>query len=276
MNQIQLSLPTRLTLPVEFYDNKPYMQGIMNGKKCRFMFDSGGQSLVLNANRFDPAGLEEGGGAMGVTGKVTTHNAILEEVRFGDWHIKGREVLVLDLKHLEEEVGTEIDGIVGFKEMINFDWLVDYDNGSLHLWERFPKNDYKILERTRLHFRHHLPIVELKIAGEPYQFFVDTGCAINCIDQNLKEKIGGAVTGLQEEKLSSASPNEIDVLSGTLEGFQVGGLNFGPSKAKYMDLSQMQARFGHFDGITGYPLLKQYKTVQSWSFSSLYFFEGEV
>ncbi len=270
---IVLSLPTSLTLPVEFFDNTPYIEGLMNGRKCRFLFDSGGQSLALNANRFDPAGLEDSGGVMGVTGKVQTHNAVLEDLSFGDWQIKGREVMVLDMKHLEEEVGTEIDGIIGFKEMINFDWMVDYGKGELHLWERFPRDEYKLLERTRIHFRHHLPIVELKIAGEPLQFIVDTGCSINCIDRNLMEKIGGAVTGLEEEKLASASPNEIDVLSGTLEGFQVGKLEFGPSEAKYMDLSQMQQRFGHFDGITGYPLLKQYKTVQSWSFSSLFFLE---
>lgn len=268
---IQNSLPHRLTLPFELFDDCPCITGMMNGKPSRFLFDSGAQSMAINASRFNTDELEEGGGVRGLSGAVKSHFVVIDEISFGPWKVNGLEAMTMDMTHLEEEVGSEIHGILGFREMVYFDWMVDYKRSELNLWNRFPRDEYEIIGKTRLIFRHHFATVEMKILGEPYQFIVDTGCETNCIDHNLIEKMGLKRANLENESLASASPEEIDSLVGTIEGFEVAGLEFGPSEAKFMDMSRLQAQFGPFAGITGYPLLKKYRTVQSWNFHSLMF-----
>lgn len=268
---IQNSLPHSLTLPFKLFDDCPCITGTMNGKLCRFLFDSGAQSMTINANRFNTDGLEESGGVRGLSGAVKSHYVVVDDLSFGPWKISGLEAMTMDMTHLEEEVGSEIHGILGFREMIYFDWMVDYKRSELNLWDRFPRNEYEIIGKTRLIFRHHFATVEMEIQGEPYRFIVDTGCETNCIDHNLIDKMGINRADLEEEKLASASPDKIDTLVGTLDNFQVAGLDFGPSEAKFMDMSGLQAQFGPLAGITGYPLLKKFRTVQSWNYHGMWF-----
>ncbi len=275
-NETLLQLPPQLSLPIEVYDNTAFILGVMNGKPCRFLFDSGGQTLVLNANQWDTENLESGFGAMGVTGKVNTYYAVIEELAFQNWKIQNREVLMIDMSHLEEEAGVEIQGIIGFREIINFDWMLDFEHKVLHLWDRFPQNHYRVLEKIKLSFHHHLAFLELKIGGKPYRFILDTGCSVNCIDHRLKDELAPFLSHLEEDKLKSASPNEFSVLSGTLSGFQIGSLDFGPSEVKLVDLAGMQDRFGPLDGITGHPVFSQHKAVQCWNYSSLIFVGDEL
>ena len=271
MSQLpRITLPRQFTLQAEFHASIPFVMGEWNGKTCRFLFDSGGQDLTLNSRYLDPATVEEGQGAQGATGHTPSVHTLVESIRFGEWSMENLELMAIDSRHLEDEFGIEIHGILGFRHMIHYDWMVDYRQGEITFWDRVRKETIDILHRERVQYRHHLPSLMLEIGGHSLRFLVDTGCEEVLIDQQWRETLSDCVEEMAADQMSSASPIVFDVEKGTISGFRLGDLEFGPNKVTFSDLSHMKS-LGEFDGIIGYPLLSKYRVVQSWSVSAFYF-----
>lgn len=266
--------PKRATFPLEFYDHIPFVRVQLNGEERLFLFDSGAQDFLLNSRYLPEDDSGDVGYALGATGKVAHRYVIVENLEIGEWRFENREALAMDLKHAEDEYGTEIHGIMGFRQLIHFDWMVDYHRKELHLWERFPKTEHTILGKAFAPFKDHLPMVKVSIGGEEFKMLIDTGASMFVMTEENRERV---MTHVEEEgtkMMASASPVEAEVGKGTLKGFKIGDLDFGPCEINFMDLSHMQRGMIPFDGIVGYPVLGQYRTVVSWNYHVLYFLEG--
>lgn len=266
----RITLPRQFTLKTELHDDIPFLWGEIDGSTGLFIYDSGGQDLILNARYLDLEKTEAGLGATGATGHVSSVHTHLDSVRFGEWAIENLEVMAIDLQHLEEEFKLEIRGILGFRHMIHYDWMLDYANGLITFWDRVRKEDLDILHRHRVQYMHHLPSLILEIGGNSLRFLVDTGCAEVLIDRKWREELDAEVMDMVADQMMSASTTKADIESGMIRGFRLGELEFGPNKVKFSDLSHM-FHIGAFDGIIGYPLLSKYRVVQSWSVSNFYF-----
>lgn len=270
-NHTQITLPRRFTLDAEFHDDTPFVWGLLNGKRCLFLFDSGAQDFSLNSRYLDQEIVSPGGGVQGVTGAVSSVYTRVDEIAFGDWKITNLELMASDFSHIEEEWGVVLHGIIGFRHLIHYDWMVDYKGGTISFYERMIKSEFNIAGKAKTNYKYHLPVVDIEIGGNGYRFLVDTGAAVVVFDQDKKDQVIDEVSGLHARKMSSASPEEADIERGTLSNFKVGELEFGSHTIDFMDLTGMKARFGDFDGIIGYPLLSKYRTIVSWTFRGLLF-----
>lgn len=268
-----VSMPQRAVYPLEFYDDVPFIVGQLKGEEKRFILDSGAQDLVLNTRYLPKKDLPEGDGVFGATGVVKTFYTRLGELHFGDWKFGDREVIANDMEHLEKEYGVEIHGIVGFRQLIHFDWMVDYDKAELHLWDRFPKNEHEILGKTRIVFHDHLPMLDVQVGEHTCKMLLDTGAAMFAYAESQKHKVEANVDLEGTKQMASAAPDEATVIKGTLKSFKIKELDFGPSEINYMDLEHLRKRLGDFDGIVGYPILSQYRTVVSWNNHGMLFME---
>lgn len=225
---------------------------------------------MLNSRYLDPGTTVQGLGATGATGSVPTVHTHLNSVKFGEWVVENLEVMAFDAQHVEEEYEVEIVGILGFRHMIHYDWMLDYSNGLITFWDRVRKEDLDILHRHRVQYMHHLPSLILEIGGNSLRFLVDTGCGVVLIDRKWREELDAEVFEMIPDQMVSASTTKADIESGMIRGFRLGELEFGPNKVKFSDLSHM-FHIGAFDGIIGYPLLSKYRVVQSWSVSNFHF-----
>jgi hypothetical protein len=269
--QSKITLPDRFELEAEFHDHIPFVWGVLNGERRRFLFDSGGQDVLLNSRYLEPEKTSQGGGVIGASGFAPSMYCQGNTLSFGEWKLEDFELMAIDSQHLEEEMKVEIHGIVGFRHMIHYDWMVDYAGGRISFWNRMIKSEFNILEKVLVQYRHHLAMLGIQVGGQTYQFLVDTGASMVLFDQRHEAAVAPLVTGLVEESMASASATKVQVRSGTLPEFQCGNMQFeGPHTIKFMDLSHMRAT-GTFDGIIGYPLLSKYRVVQCWSASSLFF-----
>jgi hypothetical protein len=267
----KITLPDRFVLDAEFYENLPFVWGILNGERRRFIFDSGGQDLTLNSRYVAPESSTPGTGVQGASGKADSCHSQGNHVSFGDWRIEDFELIAIDMQHLEEEMGVEIHGVLGFRHLIHYDWMVDYKGGRISFWSRMNRAELNILERVFVQYRHHLPMVGIQVGDQTYQFLVDTGAFMVLFDQRHEAAVAPIVQDLVEDTMASASAHRAQVRTGTLSAFQCGILQFeGPHCVKFMDLSHMKS-MGAFDGIIGYPLLSKYRVVQSWSVHSFFF-----
>lgn len=273
-SSIRMTLPEKFVYPLEFYGNTPFLRGALDGVEGLFLFDSGGQSFALNSRRLSSdMVMRDAGGVMGVTGKAQSYFVKMQELAFGDWRISNLEVMAMDFSHIEEDYEVEFLGVLSFRELMYFDWMVDYKAAQLHLWERFPKNDFLAVEKVRSIYHNHLPGIQVRIGGETYTLFVDTGADILCFDKYKQDKIASLVRDHGSRELQSSSPDTLEVERGILEGFSVGKIDFGPAEMTFIDLKHMQERFGDFDGIIGFHLLSKYRTVVSWNSRGLIFLE---
>lgn len=266
----QITLPRQFTLEAEFHDQVPFVWGLLDGQRCLFLFDSGGQDVLLNARYLDQQATAPGRGVMGATGHAKSVYTAVEALSFGEWRLAGLEIMAIDMQHLELELGVTIHGIIGFRHLIHYDWMVDYTKGRISFWDRMVLAEFTVQAKVPVHYRHHLPMVAIEIAGHVLNFLVDTGASMVLVDRSKQALVVADVTDLVTEQMASASAIEATVESGTLSGFRVGELAFGPSNIKFADLSHLQV-FGMFDGVIGYPLLSKYRVMQSWSFHALYF-----
>jgi hypothetical protein len=248
----------------------PFVWVLLNAERRLFLFDSGAQDTILNSRLLDADQTTEGGGIIGATGNAMSHYTQVPSLQIGDWHILNSELMAIDMAHLEAELKTEIAGLIGFRHLIHFDWMVDYGKKKLHFWSRMNRNDHKIIAKALAHYAHHLPMIDLEIEGHAFRFLVDTGCSVLLLDRRHRALLLPAISGLFEEPMASASPTQVIVETGQLCGFKAADLQFGACKIQITDLSHMQS-IGDFDGVIGYPLLSKYPVIQSWTFHTLYF-----
>ena len=267
-----ISLPRRATFPLEFYDRVPFIRVQHQGEEKLFIFDSGAQDIILNSTYLPANDSSDVGYGMGATGTVAHQYVPLGGLRIGDWVIGDREVLSYDMTHIAEEYGTEVHGLMGFRQLIYFDWMVDYEKGELHLWDRFPKSKHELAGKVQANYRDHLPMVKIRIGEEEYKMLIDTGAGMFVMVNENKERVMPHVEDEGTKQMASASPVEQEVGKGVLKGFQIGDLDFGPCEINFMDLSHMQRGFGtDIDGIVGHSVLSQYRTVVCWSYHAMYF-----
>lgn len=226
--------------------------------------------MLLNARYVTQEG-PVGGGIMGATGYAGSKYCLVKRLAIGDWELLDMEIMAFDMTHLEGEYAVEIYGLIGFRHLIHYDWAVDYAHGRIRFWERFVRTDHHVLYRVATTYRNHLPMVDITIAGTQFSFLVDTGASMVLLDVRLRDKVIHEVTDIVTEEMSSASATKATVESGTLSGFYLGEIAFGPHNIKFSDLSHMHASVGKFDGVIGYPLLSKHPVVVSWSYRSLYF-----
>ena len=271
----QISVPEKVTIPMEFYGNTPFLWGHLNGQLRLFLFDSGAQDIVLNSRYVDDEGAEKGYSGIGATGAPVTFQTQIESLSFGEWSFGAREVLAMNMQHIEEEYEVEFHGLIGFRQLIHFEWMVDYNRKYLQLVRQFNKKEHKLAGRVKTQYFSHLPSFEAIIAGEPCKLLLDTGAPEFVFDETKKDRISSAFTFRAHETLDGASPDKVPVEAGTLSGFQVGGLDFGPCELKFMDMTQMKKHMGDFDGIIGHGMLSQRPAIVSWSYKAIWFLEEE-
>lgn len=274
MNQLQRDQrPYEAKFPIFIYDKRPFLEGVLNGEKRMFLLDSGCQDILLNTRYIDPDKAVGNGQATGLTGTAKLVYTPLGKLSFGNgWDFESDEVCAVDMTHLEEEdFGIEVHGMIGFRQLVHYDWLIDYKKKELYLWSRFPKNDFEIIAKMRCSYQNHLPIIDVLIAGQTFQLLVDTGCDFIVIDEKKKHLIESEVVFSGVEQIASASADKADMDAGKIDSFQVAGLDFSTSDIKFTNIERIVGAYGGCDGIIGYDLLRQYPIVQSWSVKAFYF-----
>ncbi len=259
------SYPKHFVLPVEFAEDVPLINGMMNGKPVRFLFDSGAQDTLLNVRYVSPESRSEGSGIRGVSGESPSFYTQMGKLVFGPWEMEMPEVMAVNCEHLEEELNLRIDGIIGFRAMIHFDWMVDYHAKEIHFWDRVDRSTLAIAAKVQCSYRGHLPLFEATIAGNTYKLILDTGASTLVFDAHKRDLVLAEVADLVSEEMASSSPVKIPIETGVLSGFEVGGLQCGACKINFADLSSLRRRLGEFDGIVGFPLMSKYRTIVTWN-----------
>jgi len=117
------------------------IKATLNGKKGRFILDTGASNSCLDITLADPYNLKvedsetkaAGAGAIGMETKIAVNNTI----KFKDWKYKNFNVVLLDLTHvntaLTEHNAKAVHGIIGADILEKGEAIIDYKKKCVYL-----------------------------------------------------------------------------------------------------------------------------------------------
>jgi hypothetical protein len=168
-------------IPIEVVNNHIYADGLVDGKKARFIVDTGGVNMLTPAaaKKF---GLE-GSGKLAARGvgdeSVDLALANASEIRVGDAVLEHPVFYVVDLGSLSAIEGETFDGLVGYELFSRFGVSIDYAGLELSLStpERFkpPRGAHSI----PFELAERIPIVQGQLDGVDVRLSVDTGSRVS-------------------------------------------------------------------------------------------------
>ena len=212
---------------------------------------------------------------MGAAGKTKSFRTRIEKLQFGDWIMGPVEVLALDETALEAGFKQNYHGLIGFRQLVNYDWMVDYTAKELHLWANFHKEKHQVACDLRVRYLNHLPLLNVMIGDHEFHFLLDTGCSGLVLHDARREILDEVVEWGEDDEMQGAGGLKMTVSGGNLSSFTVAGQEFRDTPITISDFSPLQNRIGPFDGIIGAPMLSKVRTVVSWEQKRLFFLEDE-
>lgn len=237
-----------------------FVEAELNGKKEKFILDTGAPHLLLNTDKHQPKQptfLMNGIG--GSKGAYAARN-----IDF-DWNgvtAKREESYSVDLENIARAKGRDFAGLISYDQVKRHEVVIDYERKRLFLVSKKNKEFFQNHEKVdKVWFRMigHMPVVKVKIGKRRYYFGIDTGAEVNVIDQRLKNKIPEAliehtyvtsILGGNEEKVTARTTQ--------LKSIKVGKSNYKDMSFAYADLSFMSQEPGKsIDGLLGYPFLSK-------------------
>jgi len=115
----------------------PIVEAEVNGVgPLRFILDTGASMTVITPAAAQAAGVKPTGQkptAVGAGGASAARLARLKRFRVGTRAVRGLQVVLLNLSHVEKPLGIQLDGIIGYNFFRNCVVTIDYPQRMLYL-----------------------------------------------------------------------------------------------------------------------------------------------
>lgn len=259
------------------------VQVLLNGQKRPFILDTGSPRVILNSKYFSPKDTKSKKIASmnGVGGNISDIDITkIEQLDFHSLQINQQDLLTIDLSHLEEELDTEIYGLIGFELLKDYDVLYDYEGQTISLIQPASYDSYveenlkgKKSETYPLLMSGHIPIIETQVAGKQVKMGIDSGAETNLLDLTLHSSLLSQIKHHTTDTLSGADKSAKIVLKGKIKKTKVGKQVFKDMETVFSDISHLNLAYKtDMQGIIGYPFLSKQKTLISFKRQEVVFF----
>lgn len=276
-------MPQSLTSPFEVRKNLIFVEATINGRKGKFIVDSGSPVLILNKQYFDdlPKGDNNKvlGGISGAGGQIVgTSYAVATEFLWQSMTLKDVKCLAIDMAHLEKANKCEILGLIGYNVLSTYQTTYNYQDNLLNLYkadaENLPKPQGKLLYQGEIEITAHLAVVKATIGNQTLRFGIDSGASTALIGTNQYQTIKEHTKDKGTDELSGADKKVKIVPLIKIKGLKIGDLTFKNMKATVSDVENLNTgTVKMIDGLLGYDFLRKYKTVINYKTKQISFYE---
>ena len=255
---------------------------ILNGESRNFVIDTGAAILTLNKKHIEDY-QDTGFGVQGVSG--TQAGTVLTQISDFDFYgitIKESNILAIDMSHIEERIGVEIYGIIGYNVFKDYDLLFDYENHTLTLLNpeitenfletNFPTSTFMTIE-TEKKTMSPIPFIKGKIGGLEFNFAFDSGAGMIVIDMIHKDALSDFFT-FTETRDARDIGSSFSAEAGNIDELIIGNKSFTELDSQFTDLSYLSHALGtQVDGLIGYEVLKNQKVLLSYANEQVVFID---
>ncbi|WP_316808072.1 aspartyl protease family protein [Pedobacter agri] len=232
-----------------------------------FLFDSGAGATSLSEVLANKLGLKVNQKAIdiktaGKGGQFKTIDTL--ELSVAGIKIRGNQLVVADLSGLQKVIGRQIDGIIGFDMLKDYQVAIDLDNNEMSIYNfGYFENE---LNKVPIKLTNNIPKIEvnLKVDGLDYKtrMLFDTGAGgaisgnyfLNAYTNGLDEKLKNKMASASMDLSGNVSKSEM----GTIDAITLAGSTL-KNPALSLDLPKEQSPYG-FDrhGLLGMSLLGKF------------------
>lgn len=268
---VKIDVPQRIECEFNSNNGIVLIQVLLNGHKRTFLLDSGAPFMTLNSRHVHPDHIEAGLLEFkGIGGNVQSSRARIKTFNWQGLKLRNSLVYAMDLSHLENELGVEFHGLIGYRELMHFTLNIDYKTQRLTLWREFNPDNFTVLARIPFVLYNHLPVISVKIAKRQLKLGLDSGAAINLLDIKLLNSIDGFIPAKREEQLHGAGSTSVTVQHGKLTSMSVYGTEFRNMRVVWSDVSVIKQSLGDIDGLLGYEFLSKRRMAISFTDNCIY------
>ncbi len=251
-----------ITIPLKRAGRLFLIEVRIDGQTGNLIFDTGASGLVLNRTYFRKYASTIKSGGSGITGSFDkVLRIIVKRIDISDIYYEDVAADLADLGHIENRRGVKILGLFGINMINNFEVVFDANNNELQL-TRIDKQGNLLSQKTpemkfdyfqKIEQRNNILLVKGKIGDKTLNFCLDTGAETNVISSSVSKKVLNTIQINRRSNMSGASSQSVEVLSGTMNEFELGSHQFGSMETIITNLDAMSEAYGcSIDGMLGY------------------------
>ncbi|OJJ21186.1 hypothetical protein BKI52_11505 [marine bacterium AO1-C] len=255
-----------------------FTQVILNGKKEWFLLDTGAPGLILNSSYFK-ASEETSGQVAGASGHAQAQQVSVKSFNWNGIQRTDFNTMALELSHLEKRIGRKFKGLIGMRQVKDYELMIDYEKGELTLFKKNKSQYHQSIKPTLaipFELQAHIPVIKIKIGNHTYDFGIDTGAAFNLIDASAFDQISAQAYQFDKNvPLHGADKNVPQVKQITMKDTKVAGQSFKKMTYLVNSIAHLNASPAiNIGGLLGVPFLS-YKQKVSISFTDhkIYFWK---
>ena len=287
INETKVEVPKKIIDTKFFKTDFKLVDGIiiveanLNNEVHNFIFDTGSPQLVLNRSVIDTTS-DKNISVKGVAfqGKLNDISMTkIDKFQFGLFNEENFSAIALDLPLISKEIDMEIAGLIGYNEIKDYEIVIDYENKEMYGFKLDNKGE--VLKKIHLGNKNriidfemiqHLPIVKVSdLNRNIYDFAIDSGAAINLIDQKLQESMKHYYKKTGVDTLRSVENQQKEIEIGEIFRMKVGNYWFENMRTTFSDLSSFSNEYDlKIDGIIGYEFLHQNKIAINYKKKKIY------
>lgn len=235
-------------------NNLIIFEGLLNGEKRNFIFDSGAKTSILNSRYMEDKTADSGHVAVNGANSRTLQLSVMGGIDIDIMGIKVVDVdmLAKDLSYLEPTDSTRVYGLIGMDIFGDYDILFDYGNLTLTLLKPSTGVDVRadgaMIVPYDCFASGYLPCVKANVGGEELTFGIDCGATVNM----LSDRYMRLVDKREDTTLTGISGDVTPQKQGCAN-LLIGSVDLGTQSFVIGDLSHFQ-NLG-IDGLIGFPVL---------------------
>jgi hypothetical protein len=272
INSLNNEMPAITTIPFELVEQLIMVKAEVNGVFGNFMIDTGGQASMLNSTRFAAGTIEvfemnhappsgAGGEILDARG---TNNL---EISLGGLKVSGARAMVMDMSHMEESIGVELAGVIGFEVLQQFQLYFDYAAQEITLQvlneQHQPLESLPVGKPEQVvdfEFDRHIPVFPVRIGELDLKVGLDSGASGQMIFTRFQDQLRDEYEFIKRDEMRGADRNVQmgDVVR--IPSMELAGISYPDMTFRFNDLAEHGGRPIPYDGLLGYGFLSSRPT----------------
>ncbi|WP_316842048.1 pepsin/retropepsin-like aspartic protease family protein [Pedobacter gandavensis] len=253
-------LPEEIRSPFKFIGGLMFVTVQINGVTGLLLVDTGSNGFILlNSDHFKTEKTNQR--LKGMTSEVAIERVEVNSLTWQNLQLEKQYLPAVKLSQLNQGSSEKVLGLLGSAFFKSYQLNLNFASREMVLSKQGildPK--LKGIPATismPFTLLNNFPVVEVKIADQPYRFIMDTGATDNVMDLSLESRIGKEWQQTQEVKMVEGSGIGATVRRGKLQSLWVGGLNMQGIGMGLHAMPDFDQKMG-VSGILGFQFLKYF------------------
>lgn len=253
-------LPAEIRSPFKFINGLMFVTVQINGMEGLLMVDTGSNGFILlNAEHFKTEKTNQQ--LKGMSADVAMEQTLIHSLLWQNVKLEKQFLPAVKLTQLNRGTSEKVLGLIGSAFFKSYELSLNFASRELVLSKEAITDPVlkgiPALINIPFAMVNNFPIVEVKIADQPYRFIMDTGATDNVMDLQLETRIGKIWQQSKEVQMVEGSGKGATVRRGQLQELWIGGLNMQGIGMGLHAMPDFDQKMG-VSGILGFQFLKYF------------------